>query len=275
VLLAAALALATQAPVFLCTQYLPGWALGLGLAALHGHYEHAPAVTDCRARWWNLLFLNDGLHAEHHARPGAHYTELPRHLCADARTSRWPPVLRWLEQLSPPALLDLLERAVLRSRWLQRRVLAVHRRALAAVLAPLPAPARVAIVGGGLFPRSAILLRELLPRAEITVLEANPGHVELARGLMPARIRIECAEFRPGQRLPADLLVLPLALRGCRAACVRAPGAPVVLLHDWLWRRRGEGRIVAWWLLKRLVLVRAGPAAARARATGLPAAATA
>jgi len=42
------------------------------------------------------LFLNDGLHAEHHASPRTHAFDLGR-VAVDARTSRWPPVLRRLE----------------------------------------------------------------------------------------------------------------------------------------------------------------------------------
>jgi hypothetical protein len=46
--------------------------------------------------------------------------------------------------------------------------------------------------------------------------------------------------------------VFPLAFDGARAAGYRAPPAPVVFVHDWVWRRRGAGVVVSLLLLKRL-----------------------
>ena len=66
--------LAALAAWFFLTAYLPGYALGLGLCWLHGHYEHARGTISHHGRLYNLLFLNDGYHVEHHARPGAHWT---------------------------------------------------------------------------------------------------------------------------------------------------------------------------------------------------------
>jgi hypothetical protein len=247
--------LAVGAPSFCLASYWPGLLGGLVLCALHGWFEHRPGVTDCRARWWNVLFLEDGWHAEHHRWPGRHYTELRAHPVA-CRTSALPPVLRWLPELSRARVLDALERLVLRSPWLQQRVLAAHRRALADLLEQVPAPREVVVVGGGLWPRSALLLRELLPAARIVVLDADAAHLERARPFLPPGIVLRHGTFAPGEVLDADLVVLPLALRGDRAACAAAPSAPFVLMHDWLWQRRGEGRVVAWWLGKRLNLVR-------------------
>ena len=62
---------------FFLLAYLPGYAVGLVLCALHGHYEHARGTVDHRGLLYNLLFFNDGYHVEHHARPGEHWTRLP------------------------------------------------------------------------------------------------------------------------------------------------------------------------------------------------------
>jgi hypothetical protein len=151
------LALAILAPGFLFGRYAPGVGAGLLLCALHGRGEHlAGGTISTRGRLWNLLFLNDGYHVEHHRRPGTHWRDLPRQRTPDAAASRLPPPLRALRLPSCMAL-DLLERLVLRSAALRRFVLAVHRPALAQLLAAMPAPRRVVVVGGGLFPRTALL----------------------------------------------------------------------------------------------------------------------
>ena len=62
--------------------------------------------------------------------------------------------------------------------------------------------------------------------------------------------------YDPSRMNGFDLLVIPLSLLGDRAALYRRPPAPAVLVHDWVWRRRGEGVVVSWLLLKRLNLVK-------------------
>ncbi|MBI5852207.1 MAG: fatty acid desaturase [Planctomycetes bacterium] len=254
--------LAVAAPAFFLAAYLPGLVIGHGLCWLQGHYEHAGGTTSCYARWWNLLFLNDGYHVEHHAAPGRRFEELPAHRIAGARNSAWPPVLRWLDG-GAPRLLDALERVVLAVPWLQRRVLAVHRAPLRSLLERCRDVRTAVVVGGGLFPRTAILLRELLPDAQITIQDADASHVERARPLIPDGVRVVAAPFAPGSRIDADLVVLPLALRGARAACYASPAARHVLVHDWLWRPRGTTAVVAVWLAKRINLIERDAAAVR------------
>lgn len=257
------LTLAATAPAFLATTYAPGFALGLLLCHVHGRYEHAGGTTSCHGRLWNVLFLNDGYHVEHHAHPGAHARDLPALRRPGTRCSRWPPVLRFLDA-RPTAcdLLDRLERLVLRWPALRRPVLAAHRRALVRLLRDhLPAayaPRRILVVGGGLFPRSAILLAEIFPRAEIVVLDAEPSHLDDAASLLPHGTVRESGRFTPGETLACDVAVLPLALRGERTAVHAAPPAPVCIVHDWLWRANERSTVVAWWLLKRANLVLAG-----------------
>src|SRR5262249_50082861 len=103
-------------PGFFLTAYLPGYLVGLGLCWLQGHYEHHRGTVSHHGRLYNLLFFNDGYHAEHHERPGLHWTRLPGTVRADVPESPWPAVLRWLDWFS----LTGLERLVVRCPALQR-----------------------------------------------------------------------------------------------------------------------------------------------------------
>lgn len=253
-----ALALAAVHPDMFLKTWLPGYVLGLVLCGLQGRGEHlggAAAGISHYGRLYNLLWFNDGYHAEHHAAPGAHWTTLPGRRLAGAQRSAAPPVVRGLVN----AGLVRLERLVLRSPRLQRWVVARHAaalRRLAPRLAGRPVR-RVLVVGGGLFPRTALALAEIWPAAQVTILDADAGHLAGARALLAARGRaVACVlgRYEPGQAVDADLVVVPLALVGDRAAVYAASGPPR-LIHDWIWRRRGvAGAAVSPWLLKRINL---------------------
>jgi hypothetical protein len=248
-------ALALLAPGFFLAAYLPGLALGLGLSALHGHGEHAGGVTASHhGKLYNLVFLNDGYHAEHHAAPGLHWTRLPGRSAGGGRVSRWPPVLRWLDDVVPFGL-EALERAVLRSRVLQRLVLASHERALRRLLATTPEPRSVLVVGGGLFPRTPLILEKLLPGAHLVVVDRDLEHLAAARPFLGERVELRHETFHRECHGDFDLVVLPLSFRGDRASLYRRPPGQALLVHDWLWRRRGAGAIVSLLLLKRLNLI--------------------
>jgi fatty acid desaturase len=247
-------AIARTSPAFFFATYLPGYLGGLALCALHGHYEHAGGATSHYGALYNLLLLNDGFHVEHHAHPGVPWHRLPRYRVAAARASRWPAPLRWMERLG----LDSLERIVLRSRLLQRIVVSMHARAFRDLLASRPAPGRVAIVGGGLFPRSYLVLKDLLPSSRITIIDADAGNLSRARTFVDgAPVDLVHARYSGDDGDRYDLVVIPLAFDGDRAAVYARPPAPLVLVHDWIWRRRGESRVVSAALLKRVNLVQA------------------
>lgn len=241
--------LAFASPRFFLTAYLPGYAAGLALCAMQGHYEHARGVVSHYGAVYNFLCFNDGYHAEHHAFPGVVWRDLPSRRMGLARSSRWPALLRWIDGVT----LEGLERLVLRVPALQRFVVSRHRRAIAGLLPP--DVERAVIVGGGLFPRSAIILRELLPEARITVIEADAGHIEIARRLVEG-VDFELRRYA-GETLNCDLAVIPLSFSE-RDAMYRNPPAPVTLVHDWIWRRGsiwkapGASRIVSWLMLKRV-----------------------
>lgn len=170
-------------------------------------------------------------------------------------------------------LLTWLELLALRPGRIQRFMLATHRAALAALLPRLGAlrggpPQDIAVVGGGLFPRSALLLAELLPGCRLTLIDADAEHLRLARECLLARglpltgrVRFEHGFFDPAdpERYRGfDLVVVPLAFVGSRAA-LGARGGAALLLHDWIWRRRGTASaVISPLLLKRLNLLVGG-----------------
>jgi len=153
----------------------------------------------------------------------------------------------------------LLERLVLHSARLQEFVLKKHECAFHRLLAHLPSIQRIEIVGGGIFPRTAIVLRRLLPRAQIRIIDASAENLATAKRFLDGEVEF-AHEFFDVSRdetasAPADLLVIPLAFIGDRKRIYQQPPAANVLIHDWLWRRGKTSAIISLPLLKRLNLV--------------------
>jgi hypothetical protein len=246
-------AMAASSPAFFLVTYLPGYLGGLALCALHGHYEHAGGTTSHYGTLYNALLFNDGYHVEHHAHPGVPWNRLPQLRAPAARTSRWPAPLRWMERFS----LDSLERIVLHVPPLQRFVLRTHARAFRSFLPTWPPVDRVAIVGGGLFPRSYLILRDLLPSARFTIIDADASNLARAGALVdPSTVELVHERFHERPRGRYDVLVIPLSFDGDRSVLYAHPPAPIVVVHDWIWRNRGDSRIVSLALLKRINVVR-------------------
>lgn len=296
------LALVAFVPNFALYAYLPGWALGMFLCFLQGHFEHRSGETsppDLRVgishygTLYNRLWLNDGFHAEHHLRPSAHWTTLPSlrtraKATPGARESAFPPVLRFLEgaraalQLGIAHLLGGLERLPLSSSFIRKFVVEAHVRAFARVLPKLGQERihRICIVGGGLFPRTVLVMQRLLPGRRLVVIDASAPNLAIAKRELERESALDGVELRharfDGDREGAsdetdetdetgecefDLVIVPLAFVGKRTAVTHA--RTLTLVHDWSWRRTGEGTSIAWWLLKRLNVVR--PASERPR----------
>ena len=237
--------------------WLLGWGLGLLICQLQGYFEHRAGTTSNYGRFYNTLFFNDGFHVEHHARPGTHWTELPSRSAKGAGTvSNFPAVLRWLE-VRP---LDALERFVLISPLLQRFVVNSHARAFSKVLhGDLSGIRRATIVGGGLFPRTAIVLQRIAPHIELTIVDRSPVNIELARNFLGSHVRFVADEYQPAHCADSDIVVFPLAFDGDKVAIYTNPPAPLVLVHDWAWRGgpgRAGGAVISLLLLKRLNILR-------------------
>jgi hypothetical protein len=231
--------------------YVPGYALGLGLCYLHGYFEHAGATISNYGTLYNFAFFNDGYHVEHHEHPSEHWTRMPDLVSQSATTSSWPAAFRWLDRIN----LELLERFALRYRLLQRLLLKTHGRALQRLLPHVGNIRTVVIVGGGMYPRTALLLRKLLPDATIRIVDSSRPHLDMAARFLDKTVELDHSWYDPDQREGADLLVIPLSFRGCRETIYSQPPAGAVLVHDWIWSRRGRSAIVSWLLLKRLNLI--------------------
>jgi len=237
---------------FFLLTYLPAYATGLGLCGIHGYYEHARGTVSHYGRTYNFFFLNDGYHVEHHAHPSEHWTRLPRWADPEANASRWPAVLRWLDI----PFLETLEKLVLRSKRLQRFVLQRHEAAFRRLMPNLPPVRTVAVVGGGLFPRTLLILEGLLPEAKIVVIDRSAANIGTARSLVNGDATFIHETYAPQLVEDVDLVIFPLSFIGDRDSIYRSPPARAVLIHDWLWRKRGQSAIVSVFLLKRLNLVK-------------------
>ncbi len=97
---------------------LPFYYLGHSLSSLNGYYEHHLADTETPIAWgvstygwfYNITWLFNGYHAEHHYRPKTHWTQmralraaiLEDQKRAGVRVMRWPHALGFLDR-APPA----------------------------------------------------------------------------------------------------------------------------------------------------------------------------
>jgi fatty acid desaturase len=247
--------------------YLPGFLLGLCLCRLQGDMEHAhggrvPGGVSYYGARYNKFWFNDGYHAEHHRWPAEHWTRLPaRRKGLDAASSDAPPHWRWTSACRA-ASLCALERLALRFPRIERFVLDRHARALEVVIAHLETePRRIAIVGGGLFPRSLLLLRRVFPSAAFSVIDKSADSVARAQSYLATRslasdgIEFQVAAFDPLRHAGFDLVVTPLAFVGSASVLERVGDGTSLLRHDWIWRQRGEATaVVSWLLLKRMNL---------------------
>jgi hypothetical protein len=267
--LAGWLAFLALAPRVFLLAYVPGYVLGMALSRLQGDMEHA--LDTGRERgvshygWlYNRLWFNDGYHAEHHRFPTEHWTRLPlRSHAIQAPVSAFSPHFRWLERSSlQGSLLGALERLPLWFGFVERFMLRCHERALGLLLARLPAvPRHVAIIGGGLFPRSLLVLSRLLPGARFSVIDLSADNVACAervlrsRNFDDSRIRFLVEPFDAERHRGFDLVVAPLAFVGNEATLSLAAVETAVITHDWAWRRRGiASEVVSWLLFKRVCL---------------------
>jgi hypothetical protein len=177
---------------------------------------------------------------------------LPDRVCPAARTSRWPAVLRWLEVVN----LEFLEQIALRSKALQRFLLATHEKAFRKLLTSVTEVRQVTIVGGGMFPRTALIIHKLLPAAEITIIDASAKNLEIARRFLNAPVKLMHERYDIERQCPSDLLVIPLAFIGNRKEIYARPPARATFVHDWIWSKHENGATISVMLLKRLNLVR-------------------
>jgi hypothetical protein len=225
-----------------------GYSIGLLLCQLQGVMEHDgdDAVSHYGALY-NFFWFNDGHHVEHHTHPTMHWTQLSR--APHTRASTWPPFLRWIEGVA--SVLGWLEKLNFGSSLLRGWIVRVHREALARALAGRDVK-RIAIVGGGLFPRTVLALQSIVPDAELTVIDASAHSIAIARmhlGETSVRFLESAWDERHDEY---DLVIFPLAYVGDRAALYRGGRSPR-LIHDWIWR--GSGSVVSILLLKRLNVV--------------------
>jgi hypothetical protein len=116
----------------------------------------------------------------------------------------------------------------------------------------------VLIVGGALFPRTILVLRELAPEADIAVIDTSRANLDAARrhlqvsqaGAVPRMLH---TGFDPDLHCGFDIVVFPLAFVGPRSLIDSAcRHNRLVVTHDWLFRRTDRSVVVAYWLFKRL-----------------------
>jgi predicted O-methyltransferase YrrM len=65
----------------------------------------------------------------------------------------------------------------------------MHQRAFQRLLLHVGDAKRIAIVGGALFPRTALVLKEVAPQADVTVIDSNERHIQIAHQFLNGTVR--------------------------------------------------------------------------------------
>ena len=242
-----------QAPEFFLWAYVPGYLTGLALCYIHGYFEHRIATTSNYGFLYNVSFLNDGYHVEHHLQPGAHWRRLPDRVCPAAQNqpvAGCPAMARSRESRIPRANRSALESAsAIPARDTRKGFSKTACEQMSEVR-------QVTIVGGGMFPRTALIIHKLLPAAEITIIDASAKNLEIARRFLNAPVKLIHERYDIERQCPSDLLVIPLAFIGNRKEIYARPPARATFVHDWIWSKHDNGATISLMLLKRLNLVR-------------------
>ncbi len=161
-------------------------------------------------------------------------------------------------------VLGRLEQFALRSTRLQAFLVRCHERAFRRLLQSIPPDEvrQVGVVGGGLFPRTVLVLQKIVPDCRLVVIDASSENIERARrylrvhGIPTSAIEFVASRYDHRQCLDLDLVVIPLAFVGNRSSLYGGRPGPPLIVHDWLWHTRGDtGAVISYWLLKRINLI--------------------
>ena len=118
--------------------------------------------------------------------------------------------------------------------------------------------ARVAVVGGGLFPRTALVLRRAAPAADVTIVDSTREHLEIARAVPADRACTSARAFDPADSRRHRSGRHPAGLHRRSARDLRAAAGAGACSSTTGSGRRGRAStsvIVSWLLLKRLNLI--------------------
>ena len=132
----------------------------------------------------------------------------------------------------------------------------IHRKAFKRILKDEGQFHSIAIVGGGLFPRSLQALKSLYPCASFTIIDRNRKNLYRVKVKHMESANYICNDFENIDPAKFDLIILPLAYFGLKRKFYRQALFSNVVLHDWIWNMKGrKGVIVSVFLLKRMNLV--------------------
>lgn len=242
---------AIVSPVFFFTLYLPGYFMGLGLCYVQGTFEHDRKKTISHyGILYNWIFFNDGYHVEHHRYPTLNWKDLPSKRFSDSTQSEFPAILRWLEFFSLVGLEKFAMHFGLLKNWLVK----VHKNAFLKLWPEeIPSTAKIGIVGGGLFPRTALAIKEICPEAKITVIEASRDHIDLAKSILGDSVHYQESWFSfEDQNQPYfDLLIIPLAFKGDQKKWKQL-NCRYLFVHQWFWKNNINSTLISSFLFKRL-----------------------
>lgn len=158
--------------------------------------------------------------------------------------------------------LDILEYITIKIPFLRNWVLNVHERAICNLLSldVQEPPIRFVVVGGGIFPRTAIIIRRLFPDAQIVIQDMNLKSLRFAENYLRNMHITEDVIYShtiydginydaASESIYGTVVILPLAFRG-----EIGQTAFKTLKHCWIWDTDycEKQCLVSYFLLKKI-----------------------
>ena len=171
------------------------------------------------------------------------------------------------------SFLDVVERIIMNIPFLRDWILYTHESAIRQLFSSEEqAPQRIVVIGGGIFPRTAIIMKKLFPESQIIIQDMNEGSLKLAENYLRKTnnegniyyfnsmydgtvhgTKNGSAYGNCSGSIYGTIMVFPLAFRGMS---INSKSPYKTVKHCWIWENEPcvKQCIVSYFLMKKVII---------------------